>query len=250
MKRNIVLAFLVLFVSFCAQAYAVPVTFFSEDFGSTATNTLGFLLGVPNQGTNSGTMMSPPGGSVTITGVDYNWYAARFGDGTTAIASAVGLGSPETSPGGTNFHGGFQDDVGLLIGVDTSGYTNVNLGFQWKTFNAESGDYFVAGYHDGDITTGWSAARTQDMQSGSLSWGTGWHQLMSVQSSGSTTTFTTATYSLPSEKLWLAFWINDGSGDWGKIDNINVTGSVVPEPASMLLFSIGALGFGFVRRKR
>lgn len=33
----------------------------------------------------------------------------------------------------------------------------------------------------------------------------------------------------------MAFWLDDGEGDNGKLDNVHIQGTLVPEPATALL---------------
>ncbi len=53
-----------------------------------------------------------------------------------------------------------------------------------------------------------------------------------------------------SDISYVKFWGVGGSNNSVYFDNFQYNGKVVPEPASMLLFSIGGLAFGAFRKKR
>ncbi|UCD35806.1 MAG: PEP-CTERM sorting domain-containing protein, partial [Nitrospiraceae bacterium] len=80
-------------------------------------------------------------------------------------------------------------------------------------------------------------------------WGN-WKEILHYQGS----TWQSTTHALPAgqESVWVAFWLDDGAGDHGMIDNIHVTTTVVPEPISSTLFLVGAatLGYRRFRKKR
>jgi hypothetical protein len=45
------------------------------------------------------------------------------------------------------------------------------------------------------------------------------------------------TQALPDDEvIWVAFWLDNGEGDYGKIDNVHVTGTPIPEPGVVLLW--------------
>jgi hypothetical protein len=37
--------------------------------------------------------------------------------------------------------------------------------------------------------------------------------------------------------LYVAFWLDNGEGDNGKVDNVHIQGTLVPEPAALLLLA-------------
>ena len=65
-----------------------------------------------------------------------------------------------------------------------------------------------------------------------------------------TNTWNHSTFSLPDGQasVWVAFWLDNGEHDYGKIDNVVVT--AVPEPTSILLLGLGLLAFGLNARGR
>ena len=70
-------------------------------------------------------------------------------------------------------------------------------------------------------------------------------------SDGQQGTFEHELFSLPDEVayLYVAFWMDDGEGDYGKLDNVVVTANaVVPEPSVAPLLVAGAAAL--VARRR
>jgi hypothetical protein len=51
-------------------------------------------------------------------------------------------------------------------------------------------------------------------------------------------------------EVWFAFWLDNGEGDFAKVDNIKVTATVVPVPPAVWLFGTGLLGLVGVARRR
>jgi hypothetical protein len=173
-------------------------------------------------------------------GADELWFGARFetpdsacGDGTIACDLAV------QRFGGVlhwNPVGRFRDDAGLLFSVDTTGFEDVVLSFAWRTFLADSGDHLVAGYFVGDIPLSeFGSDRTADFRTGSFAW-SNWVELIS---DGAHNRFTEHEFALPSDAgvIWVALWLDNGNHDYGKVDDVHVSGEpiVVAEPALLLL---------------
>ena len=196
------------------------------------------------------------------------WYGGRFETPDNGSIDSdlyiqkVGGGSNPTHTGR------FEDDAGLLFKLNTTNLDNITLSFDWRTFLAETNDRFVAGYHVGPIS-GFGAC-TGEGEAGcfadlrtSLPWyRTGmmgktltgnWTQLLRANAANS---WSNQTYLLPDavenqSEVWFAFWLDNGEGDHGKLDNVTVTATVVPVPAAMWLFGSGLAGFGvFARRQR
>ncbi len=173
-------------------------------------------------------------------GADEFWYAGRFEqpDGGTinsdlAVQGFGGSGNPTPV-------GRFEDDAGILLRVP-AGYTSITLDFDWRTFQAETTDRLVVGYHVGDdlgFDTG--ANRFRDFYSilGGHSqvvqwWTDEWTEVLRASASN---TFNHVSVSLPSDAVvWVAFWLDNGENDHGKLDNVHVQGVLVPEPATVLL---------------
>lgn len=231
----VVLAFIL-----CSYTQAEAVVLFQEDF-NTAPN----ITALPPY--NPGVPVTP--------GADNNWYAARFdgsGSSSSSIAADVGRSSWPLLDFSLNAHGWAVDDAGLLIGISTSGYENVLWDFDWYTVLLESNDDLMAGYYVGDITG--FVSRTKDLRDSTADpastsnwvWTTLGRSLLPTHS----------TIALPGneEHLWIAFWLDDGSSDFGKFDNIVITGdpytehNSTPEPATLYLMGTGI--FGLIRFRR
>lgn len=82
------------------------------------------------------------------------WYGARFeqpGDGTINSDLAV----QKLGRGSNNTHTGrIEDNAGMLFRVNTVGYANDTLRFDWRAFRAETADRFVVGYYIGSLNFG------------------------------------------------------------------------------------------------
>jgi hypothetical protein len=149
--------------------------------------------------------------------------------------------------------GMFEDDAGLLLNVSTLGYSNITLSFDWRTFNAESADKVTVGYFVGTLPT-FAPDRTLDLTSGAYSW-SHWNQLMSQQGGGVWHLGQTLDLTLAdnASSVWIAFWMNNGEGDIGKIDNVTLKGTsvaAVPVPGALWLFSSALAGLAGLRRRR
>lgn len=183
-------------------------------------------------------------------GADEYWYGARFQTPEGgSIDSDLGV---QKFGGGTNSTpvGRFEDDAGILFNISTLGYTSVTLTYDWRTFSAATGDNVRAGYYVGDLD--FEGDRYQDFRA---DFGNGWWDAEWTQVSiGSGNSWHHVETALPvgQPSIWVAFWLDNGEGDYGKLDNVHVQGTaVIPEPSSMLLAGIGALScLGAVYRRR
>lgn len=197
-------------------------------------------------------------------GADGIWYGARFGNPTCILFLCGTINSDlavQKNGGGSNTSsvGRFSDDAGLLFKVNTTNLDNITLNFDYRTFLAETTDRLVVGYHLGPISqfgicTGEGEAGCfADLQTGPNSWASGWTELLRASASG---TWKSASYNLPNSvenqsELWFALWMDNGNGDYGKIDNITVSGTtVVPIPAAVWLFVTGLFGLVGIARPR
>jgi hypothetical protein len=184
-----------------------------------------------------------PGLPKPSEGSDEIWYGGRFevpNDGSIDQDLAVQRwGDGQFGTNNTPV-GRMEDDAGLLFNISTLNLLSATLSFDWRTFSvsATDGDKFRAGYYVGELDFGGSSYYDFVAEFGSGWWNTSWVEIVNGRSSS----FLHEIAELPVgvESIWVAFWLDDGEGDFGKIDNIHVEGTVVPEPSSVLIAGLGA----------
>ncbi len=195
-------------------------------------------------------------------GAAETWYGARFESPSNGTINSdlaiqkVGGGSNTSHTGRT------EDDAGMVFKISATGYSGITLSFDWRTFLADTGDRFVVGYHVGPISEfgscdgNGSSGCFADLQSGANSWTNGWIELQRDSKSNS---WNSESYELTAaegqSEVWIAFWLDNGEGDYAKFDNVLVTGTVsapVPEAGTyaMMLAGLGLVGFAASRRNR
>ena len=252
-----------MFISISAEA---SIEIFREDFnGYTGTfsgpsNDLGghrTKFGIPTQ----------------AAGADSDlWLAARFEYGGGSIIDDVGV--LEFASGGAyrNPAGRVDDDAGLVIKLDLTDYTDIELAFDWRTYNTESNDRFVVAYYrEGDSlgephnaydwfsdpSFGNGDMSASDPQGQANPWYvTNWTE---VHRDTSPTSFQqeSGIDIVGGAVTYIAFWLDNGNHDLAKFDNVVVTGvenppgggGVVPEPTTFLVWSLLGLTVGSVVRK-
>jgi hypothetical protein len=245
---------------------------FFEDFEGytsfpTLTNTFtGVPAGHPTAGTveeriNSGVPMLSEGAKEI-------WYGARFqsGGGTTdsdlAVQNYGSINRPDDPNRNYTPVGRFEDDAGLAFKVSTLGADDVHLLFGWRTYAVESADRVRVGYRTSNPGFGSCAGEGTsscfaNLTSGAGSW-SHWtaFTLSDPSPAGNSNVWVFENFLLPSneQEVWVAFWLDNGEGDIGKIDNIQVTSSIpvvpVPEPSSALLLVSGLLAARLWRADR
>ena len=191
------------------------------------------------------------------------WFGARFqnGDGTInsdlfvqKFGDYAGYNPPSNPAGNATPVARFEDDAGIILRIDTTGYTDITLDFDWRTFQTESGDKVTVGYYVGEIGFDTGANRFMDLTSSgpnsAYQWSS-WTQLMRQGDTGypfEHETFALSTAANASV-VYVAFWLDDGEGDYGKLDNVSITGTplLIPEPTAM---SLGLLGLALLVARR
>jgi hypothetical protein len=190
-------------------------------------------------------------------GADELWFGARFEAPDVACTDAtvaqcdLAIQRRGGSGNGTPV-GRFADDAGLLFSVDTTGFAEVILSFDWRTFSADSGDELVGGFFLGDIPLGaFGADRTADFVTGPYAWSS-WTELIRRGVSG---WFTHHEFRLPANvgTVWVALWLDNDHHDYGKVDNVHVRGEgiappPVPEPSLAALAPLAGAALALGRR--
>jgi hypothetical protein len=186
-------------------------------------------------------------------GADQTWYGARFEqpDSTCSGGSINCDLAVQKIGGGSNSTpvGRFEDDAGILFRVDTTNWQDIFVSYQWRTFRAESMDELVAGYFVGDIPL---SVFGSDLTADLISTPYGWPNWVEMDRDAAHSTWTTQSFALPSNvgPVWVAFWLDNGEGDYGKLDNIAVSANMlIPEPSTALLCLAGLVGLGTLRRR-
>lgn len=118
-----------------------------------------------------------------------------------------------TSNSGTtydSYYAWVEDDAILYKQISTSGYENINFAYCRRTKDA-CGDQFRIGWKTGSASSNWGS----------------YTQLESVQ----TNSWSCVNFNLPSsaddDAISIAFFLDNGEGDIGRIDNVVVTGDEI-----------------------
>jgi hypothetical protein len=166
------------------------------------------------------------------------------------------------------------DDAGLVMRLDLTNYTNVNLSFDWRMHATEQHDFFKVAYYQGDGTAFqpeglgtpnniYDWFNDPQLGAGSMTWyQTFWlpNELLNAPGNGTNNSTTMKVFPptpLPGgDILYLLFWLDNGSAstgdsDLGKFDNVLITGDlIVPEPGSLVLLGLSVAGLTLLRCRR
>jgi hypothetical protein len=200
-----------------------------------------------------------PGLPLLSEGAKETWYGGRFEpqqNGTIDQDIAIRR-VPGAYPDNVTY-ARVEDEAGIILNVSTLGIADPILGFDWTTHKLEEcSDKLVVGYYVGDIdfVNDTPDGANDDLVHnfwvdgpGAYSlWPPapdGWTELMRDRNGG---VFHSETFALPGneESVWVAFWLDNGEADYGKIDNIYV----IPEPSTSALLTLGVLALAVGRRR-
>jgi hypothetical protein len=190
-----------------------------------------------------------PGLAKISEGADSHWYGIRF-ETPSSGSSLDGDLAVQKVGGATNLTpvGRVEDEAGMAFRIDTVDYQSATLEFDWRTFLVSGADRLRVGYFVGDIP-GFASSDYFDARGTPYAWAN-WTPLLE----GKGDVIQHASYSLPvgASSLWVVFWLDNGEGDYGKFDNVEVTAvpTPVPEPGVALLAALAAAAAVTLRRVR
>lgn len=207
--------------------------------------------------TFDGYSANDPGIPEISEGANEFWYGGRFErfDNGTIDQDLAILGSG--GGGNSTPVARVEDEAGLLFQIP-SGYVGVVLELDWRTSSVSGSDRLVIGYHVGD-DLGFDQGPNRfrdfftddfggDEAAATAWWSTEWTELMR----GASDTFQHLVAPLPpSQVIWVAMWLDNGEGDFGRIDNVRVEAvpEPVPEPSGLLLLAAGVGSLTAARRR-
>jgi hypothetical protein len=188
-------------------------------------------------------------------GAHETWYGARFDwpDDNSSIDDDLAV---QKFGGGTNntHTGRVSDSAGMLFHISTVGYESVSLSYDWRTFLADGNSRIKVGYYVGDLSGHLEVGVVPDFANFQSEFGTDfWANDWVQTTSGQNNNWQSKTVSLPGGQadIWVAFWMQGSNCEYGKLDNVCVTGTqVVPEPSSIVIALLGCGLSGVVAMRR
>ena len=164
-----------------------------------------------------------------------------------------------------SYTGHFQDDKGWMFRFDTTNLADVEMTWRWATDKTNGDDRMRAGYTLGSTEIG-DTGLTMEEELGSSpetydfyahfsgvgpaqSWFlNSWTNFDLANDGQSDDEWRLRTDPLPSnEIIYVAFWLDNGNGTEGYIDNVRITGAAIASPlpaaAWMGMAVLGTMGF-------
>ena len=198
-----------------------------------------------------------PGIPQVANGAANTWYGGRFEpwNGGTIHQDVVVRYLPTTFPDQQHY-ARFEDEAGILLNISTLGLTDVTLQFDWLTHLVGVTDLLRVGYFVGTIdfvTDTPDGSPYEDLVHRFVTDGPAWGSWTELAALHGPSAWATEALNLSSavdnqSSVWIAFWMDDGEGDFGKIDNVLIT--AIPEPSTALLVGLGLLGLARRRADR
>gem|GEM_PF-4919302 len=238
LKSNCLSLLLISIVLLCSHISTQASLIFSETWNSYSNDSSNFFL------------------NDTAT-ADETWYGARFESGNDLADDLV---IRYTDVNIDDNYMRITDDAALLFNISTIGLTDVKLTYDWRTHELDSDDDLKVLYSindgNGELTSAFADSNNADFVSifGGHFESVDWRHdhFTNILTANDNGAWHSEEYMLPTntESVWVAFFMDGSQGAYSKIDNINVTGTQIPEPISIALFGTGILALAAKRRKQ
>ena len=131
-----------------------------------------------------------------------------------SYTSSYDVGTSDSGDEWDQEYAWIEDDAKLYKQISTAGYENINFAYCRRTYSAGSNDELRIGWKTGSYASSCGS----------------WNELEWVR----TDTWSCVDFDLLSSAddtaIYIAFYMDDGEGDDGRVDNVVVSGDVIPEP--------------------